>query len=173
MMKILLTIALLLGVTGASAQRKDPGGYFSMRGGAAFKDDIKKGIGHISIGISPNHIFGIGAGIGFIDFDKPYIPLTVDISFFGKPGKVAPVVIGSAGYGVYEYASRYATVKGGFTGSLNVGLSMPLKKYSKFFVTGGYAIYSFTGGTNVSTSGNDIRAESSIKMFVITAGFKI
>lgn len=173
MIKTILTIVLLSTITKVSAQKKDLGGYFSLRGGAAFKDDIKKGIGHISIGVSPNHIFGIGTGIGFIDFDKPYIPLTVDISFFGNPGKVAPVVIGSAGYGVYEYTSRYATVKGGFTGSLNVGLSMPLKKYSKFFVTGGYAIYSFTGGTNISTSGNDIWSESNTKMFVITAGVKI
>lgn len=171
-MKQLLTIAFICIATLVSAQ-KDLGGYFSLRGGMAFKDDLKKGIAHMSMGISPNRIVGIGAGIGYVDFDKPYIPLTIDISFFGKPGKVTPVVIGSAGYGVYEYNNSYATVKGGFTGSLNIGLSMSIKKYSKFFVTGGYAIYGFKGGSNVAINGNDIRSESTIKMFTITAGFKI
>lgn len=169
-MKHSLLITLLLFCLSASAQK---GGYFSIRGGAAFKDEQRKGIAHMSIGVSPNHIFGVGAGVGYIDFDKPYIPLTVDISFFGKPGKISPVIIGSAGYGVYEYSNPYATVKGGFTGSLNVGVSLPVKKYTKLFVTAGYSIYSFNGGSNISTNGPDIRSESNIKMFTVTAGFKI
>lgn len=172
MIKKLLTIVLLFTITHANAQ-KDKGGYFSLRGGMAFKDGDSKGITHMSIGVSPNHVLGIGAGIGYIDFDKPYIPLTIDLSFFGKPGKVSPVIIGSAGYGIYSYNTPYAEVKGGFTGSLNVGLSMPVKKYTKFFVTGGYAIYSFTGGENVQTSGTSYYRGSNIKMFTITAGFKI
>lgn len=172
MKKFTLFALLVFFITVASAQ-KDLGGYFSLRGGMAFKDDLKKGIAHMSMGISPNHIIGIGGGIGYINFDKPYIPLTIDISFFGKPGKVTPVVIGSAGYGIYSYNTPYSEVKGGFTGSLNVGLSMPVKKYSKFFVTGGYATYGFKGGSNVAINGNDIRSQSNIKMFMITAGFKI
>lgn len=100
-MKKQLLFAMLIISIPAFAQ-KDKGGYFSVRGGAAFKSDITKGIAYMSIGVSPNHTFGVGAGIGFIDFDKPYIPLTIDISFFGKPGKISPVVIGSAGYGVYK-----------------------------------------------------------------------
>lgn len=172
-MKKVTLLALLVFFTALAFAQKDLGGYFSLRGGMAFKDDLKKGIAHMSMGVSPNRIVGIGAGIGYIDFDKPYIPLTVDISFFGQPGKVSPVVIGSVGYGVYSYNTLYSEVKGGFTGSLNVGLSMPVKKFSKFFVTGGYAIYSFTGGSNVAVNGNDIRSQSNIKMFTITAGFKI
>jgi hypothetical protein len=166
----LLIIALLSTLT-VSAQMK--GGYFSLRGGAAFKDDLRKGIAHMSIGISPNHIFGVGAGVGYVQFEKTYIPLTVDISFFGKPDKIAPVVIGSAGYGIYEYNTGYNKVKGGFTGSLNVGVSIPVKKYTKVFLTGGYSIYSFSGGENIQTGGNDIKTESNIKMFTVTAGFKI
>lgn len=165
----LLFIGLLSCLT-AAAQK---GGYFSLRGGMAFKDELSKGIAHMSIGVSPNHVFGVGAGIGYIDFDKPYIPLTVDISFFGKPGKISPVIIGSAGYGVYEYTSPYSTVKGGFTGSLNVGVSLPVKKYTKVFATAGYSIYGFSGGKNIAITGDDIRAENSIKMFTVSAGIKI
>lgn len=165
----LLIIALLFSLS-ATAQK---GGYFSLRGGAAFKDDLRKGIAHMSLGYSHNHIFGIGAGIGYIDFDKPYIPMTVDISFFGKPGKISPVVIGSAGYGIYEKTNPYFTTKGGFTGSLNVGGALPVKGYRKLFLTVGYALYYFNGGENVQTTGSTYKAESNIKMFTLTAGFKI
>lgn len=163
-------LLLLLFPAFAFAQSK--GGYFSLRGGAAFKDDITKGIGHISVGYSDNHIFGIGGGIGYINFEKPYIPLTVDLSFFGKPDKIAPVIIGSAGYGIYNY-SRYGTsVRGNFTGSLNAGVSFPVKKYTKVFLTGGYAIYSFKGGANIITTSENIRLGESVKMFTVTGGFK-
>lgn len=172
-MKILLLSIFVLSMFLCSAQSKDKGGYFSMRGGVAFKDGDSKGIGHMSIGVSPNHTFGIGAGVGAIKFDKLYIPLTADISYFGKPGKVSPVVIGSAGYGVYKYTTSFFTVKGGFTGSLNAGAAFPVNKHSKVFLTAGYAIYSFNGGKNIQTSGVSYSSESSVKMFTVTAGFKI
>lgn len=172
-MKKLLFPIFTLTVLFCHAQQKDKGGYFSLRCGVAVKDDQTKGIAHMSIGVSPNHIFGIGAGVGYIDFDKPYIPLTVDISFFGKPGKISPVVIGSAGYGVYKYNTPYFTVKGGFTGSLNVGGAIPVKGNTKLFLTAGYAIYSFNGGKNIQTSGSSYQAESNVKMFTVSAGFKI
>lgn len=173
MIKQLLTIAFICTAAFASAQKKDLGGYFSLRGGAAVKDDYKKGIGHLSIGISPSHVWGVGAGIGYIDFDKPYIPLTIDLSFFGKPEKISPVVIGSAGYGIYRYSTPFSEIKGGFTGSLNAGAAFPLKKNTKLFLTAGYSIYSFNGGENVQTAGVSYKAESNIKMFTVTAGFKI
>lgn len=169
-MKQQLLIIALLSSLSTSAQK---GGYLSLRGGAAFKDELTKGIAHLSIGVSPHHAFGVGGGVGYIQFDKPYIPLTVDISFFGKPDKIAPVVIGSAGYGFYKNKTPYFTEKGGFTGSLNLGVSVPIKKYTRLFLTGGYSIYSFNGGQNVSTNGNSIRTENNIKMVTVTAGIKI
>lgn len=172
-MKKLLFPIFALSTLLCSAQQKDKGGYFSLRGGIAVKDEQTKGIAHMSIGVSPNHIFGVGAGIGYIDFDKPYIPLTVDISFFGKPGKVTPTIIGSAGYGVYRFSTPYTEVKGGFTGSLNAGMALPLKKYTKLFLTAGYAIYSFNGGKNIQSSGTSYYRESNVKMFTVSAGFKI
>jgi hypothetical protein len=171
-MKRLLLAIIAFPILSATAQ-KNQGGYFSLRGGAAFDDGATKGIGHLSIGVSPNHIFGVGAGVGVVKFDKMYIPLTVDISFFGKPEKISPVVMGSAGYGIYKYVTPYFTVKGGFTGSLNAGVAFPVKGYTKLFLTAGYAIYSFSGGQNIQTSGVSYKSESSVKMFTITAGFKI
>lgn len=142
-----------------------------MRGGLGI-DEQTKGLGHLSVGYSNNNIFGIGAGIGYISFEKPYIPLTVDLSFFGKSDKVSPVIIGSAGYGVYQYNTAYTKVRGGFTGSINAGVSFPLPKSKKAFVTGGYAIYSFTGDKNIAIVGEDASASNSAKMLVFTAGFK-
>jgi hypothetical protein len=172
-MKKLLLSLLALSALSCLAQSKDNGTYFTLRGGMAFKDGGTKGIGHLSIGVSPTHALGIGVGVGIIKFDKLYIPLTADISFFGKSGKITPVVIGSAGYGIYKYTTPFFTVKGGFTGSLNAGAAFPVKKHSKVFLTAGYAIYSFSGGKNIQTSGVSYSAESNIKMFTITAGFKI
>jgi hypothetical protein len=154
------------------AQKKVQKGYFSLRGGLAIKDDINKGIANLSLGLSPTDGVGIGAGVGFIDFDAPYLPLTVDISFFGKRGKVSPVVIGSAGYGVYNYSNSYATVRGGFTGSINAGVALPIKR-NKFFFTGGYAVYSFTSTTNRATAGGSVKAKDDMKMLTITVGIKI
>jgi hypothetical protein len=173
-MKDVTLCCLLLFISIANiAQSKNKGGYFSLRGGVAFDQGATKGIGHLSIGVSPNHIFGVGAGVGIAKFDKLYIPLTADISFFGKPGNISLVVIGSAGYGVYKYVTPFFTVKGGFTGSFNAGVAFPVKGYTKLFLTAGYAIYSFSGGQNIQTSGVSYKSESSAKMFTITAGFKI
>lgn len=170
-MKIsLLSIALL--ITASAFAQKTPG-YFSMRGGAAFLEDAPKGIGHISFGLSPKKTVGIGVGIGFVHVDKLYVPLTVDISFFGTPKKVSPIIIGSAGYGLYNNKNLYFTTKGGFTGSLNAGIAFPAKKSSKFFLMGGYSIYSFTGGQNIVTSGYTYKAKDNIKVATITLGVKI
>lgn len=170
MKKQLLFVLLVISLP-AIAQ-KTPG-YFSMRGGAAFLEDNPKGIGHISFGLSPNKSVGIGAGIGFVHLDKLYVPLTVDISFFGKPDKISPIVIGSAGYGLYNNKNQYFTTKGGFTGSLNAGVALPARKSTKFFLMGGYSIYSFTGDRNIQTSGYSYNAKDNIKVFTATLGVKI
>lgn len=170
-MKKQLLFVLLLITTSTFAQ-KTPG-YFTMRGGAAFLEDTPKGIGHISFGLSPNKAVGIGAGIGFVHIDKLYVPLTIDISFFGKTGKISPIVVGSAGYGLYNNKNSYFTTKGGFTGSLNAGIAFPARNTTKFFVMGGYSIYSFTGGQNIQTAGYSYKAKDNIKAFTATLGVKI
>lgn len=167
MKKQLLFILLVISLP-AIAQKNNQKGYFSIRGGLAIKDDFNKGTGIMSLGLSPTDGVGIGAGFGYIDFDAPYLPFTVDISFFGKRGKISPVVIGSAGYGVYNKTYSYAVVRGGFTGSINGGVAFPVKK-SKVFFTAGYSVYNFIN-KNV---GRNVKAKDDIKMLTITAGVKI
>jgi hypothetical protein len=169
MKQLLFCIGLF--ITASSFAQKQPG-YVSIRGGAAFVNDAPKVTGAISFGVSPNRTVGIGAGIGVVDLEKTYVPLTVDISYFGKPNKVSPIVVGSAGYGIYKNDSPYFTEKGGFTGSLNVGIALPTK-ISKFFLTGGYSIYGFTGGRNIQTSGYTYKAKDNIKVFSLTIGVKV
>lgn len=171
-MKKHLLFVLLVTSLSAYAQKKEHHGYFSIRGGIALKDDMNKGIANLSLGLSPSDGVGIGAGIGYINFDAPYLPLTVDISFFGKRGKVSPLIIGSAGYGVYNKSNSYVTVRGGFTGSINAGISFPVKK-NKVFFTGGYSVYNFQGSKNLATSGVSYWANGDIKMITIAAGVKI
>jgi hypothetical protein len=168
--RLLFAIAVLL-ISVNSLAQKQPG-YFSIRGGTAFVNDVPKVTGNISFGVSPNRTIGIGAGIGVVDLEKTYIPLTVDISYFGKPSKASPIVVGSVGYGLYKNDSPYFTEKGGFTGSLNAGIALPTK-ISKFFIMGGYSIYSFTGGRNIQTSGYSYKAKDNIKVFTLTLGVKV
>lgn len=172
-MKKITLFSLLLSITIAvSAQTKQPG-YLSISGGAAFLDDAPKAIGHISAGVSPNRVLGIGVGVGVADIDNTYIPLTVDISYFGKPGKITPVVIGSAGYGIYKKANPYFTTKGGFTGSLRAGIALSGRNRAKLLLTGGYSIYSFSGGKNIQTAGSSYKVQDNLKVFIVTVGVKI
>lgn len=171
-MKRLLLALFVFTCLALNAQKKQPG-YFGIRAGAAFVDNAPTAIGHISFGGSPNSAVGIGAGIGFAHIEKLYVPLTIDLSFFGKPGKISPVIIGSTGYGLYNNKNAYITTKGGFTGSLNAGIALPARKSTKFLLTGGYSIYSFTGGSNTQTTGVSYKAKSDIKVFTVTIGVKV
>lgn len=167
----LLTITLLYAII-INAQSKNQNGYIILRGGLSFKDGSAKGIASISVGMAKNKTVGIGAGIGYISFDKPYIPLTVDISYFGKPGKVSPVIIGQAGYGVYNYSSAYVVGRGGFTGSINAGVGLPIKSKSKFILTAGYYTYGFSTTTNVYAGNNAKKINSTENRIAVTFGFK-
>ena len=172
MKKVTLFTLLVFAASFTFAQKLQPG-YLAISGGAAFFEEAPKGMGQISFGVSPSRTFGIGAGIGFVDIDKAYIPLTVDISYFGKPGKISPVVIGSAGHGIYKNTTPYFTIKGGFTGSLNVGVALPTKKYTKLLLTGGYSFYSFSGGQNVQATGYNYKFDSKMEAFTVRLGVKI
>jgi hypothetical protein len=164
-------IFLLQLITVASFAQKTPG-YLSIRGGTAFVNGMPRVIANISFGLSPKRTVGVGAGVGVVDLEKTYIPLTVDISYFGKPGKISPIVIGSVGYGVYKEVEYSIITKGGFTGSINAGIAIP-SKISKLIITGGYSIYSFTGGQNIQTSSYSYKAKSKSEVFTATIGVKI
>lgn len=172
-MKKITFFALLVFSTIFANAQKNKGGYMSLRGGPSFKDNTVKAIASISVGFSDNHTFGIGGGFGYINFEKPYIPLTVDISFFGIPGKVSPVIIGQAGYGIYNYTTAYTVGRGGFTGSLNAGVGFPVKGKNKIIVTAGYYTYGFTTTTNIYTGTNSKKTSTRENRFAATFGFKI
>lgn len=175
MIKLYLSCALFLFCLNTHAQTrttKKQGGYMSLRGGPSFKDGTTKAIASVSVGVSNNNIFGIGGGIGYIDFEKPYIPLTADISFFGKQGKVSPVIIGQAGYGVYNYTTAYTVGRGGFTGSINAGVGFPVKGKNKIIVTAGYYTYGFITTTKIN-NGASQKVASKENRLAVTFGFKI
>lgn len=170
MMKQLL-FSLCLLITASTFAQKTPG-YLSISGGVAIVDDKPKALGRISFGVSPKRTIGIGAGIGVVALESTYLPLTIDLSYFGKPDKLSPIVTGSAGYGVYKHTNQYFTIKGSFTGSINAGIAIP-SKTSKLFLMCGYSIYSFTGGQNIQTSGYTYKAKDNIKVFTLTLGVKV
>jgi len=161
MKKLTSSVLLFVLALTSIAQSKKQSGYVCLRGGMAFKDD----------GVS-NGTFGIGGGFGYISFDKPYIPLTVDISYFGRPGKVSPVIIGQAGYGVYNYSSAYVVGRGGFTGSISGGIGLPMRHKNKFIFTVGYYTYGFSTTSNVYSSSNSKTIDSRENRFAATFGFK-
>lgn len=169
-MKKYTLLFLMLPLLSTAQQVKH--GYFSLRGGASMKGDQMKGIVSISVGASNNSAFGIGAGIGYINFEKPYLPLTIDMSFFGKPGKLSPVVIGQAGYGVYNYTAAYIVSRGGFTGSLSAGLAVPVNRKDKFIFTIGYYTYNFISTTRYPGAGIK-KIGSNENRIAVTVGFKI
>src|SRR5690349_16915828 len=112
-MKILLPLLLLLPFVGSGQQRK---GYLQAYGGLSRSNEATtKGIAGISAGPRLGDDFAVGAGIGFIEFTKPYIPLTVDLSFIPTQKKINPIAGLKAGYGVFKYDPVIGTtVRGGF-----------------------------------------------------------
>src|SRR5690606_2147575 len=96
-MKHLLLFTLLLPII-SSAQDK---GYASLYGGLSIKEQTK-GVFNLSAGLLLDGVVGFGAGVGLINYDRPYIPITADISFFGRRGKISPLAIIKAGYGQYQ-----------------------------------------------------------------------
>lgn len=172
MKKQILLIAFAHFTIIAFAQSKKQGGYMSLRGGPSFKDGAAKAIASVSVGFSSNNTFGIGGGFGYINYERPYIPLTVDISFFGIPGKISPVIIGQAGYGIYNYTIGYTVGRGGFTGSLNAGVGFPLKGKNKIILTAGYYTYGFITTTKIN-NGASQKVTSKENRLAVTFGFKI
>lgn len=141
-MKYLITTLLIIYFNLSSAQSS----YFSVYGGITFKEDANKPAGGISVGqyLDKDKTNGIGMGIGVLDYDKPYIPITLDFSYFGTAGKVTPMLIMRAGYGVYNYSNTYVRIRGGFAGNISAGVSAPVKGRSKLFVSAAYYYNSFS-----------------------------
>jgi hypothetical protein len=170
MQKSFITLLLLAFSISAIAQKKQYG-YLSIRGGPSFKDGAIKGIASVSVGVSNNNIFGIGMSLGYINYNKPYIPLMADISFFGKPGKVTPVIIGQAGYGIYNNTTALSVGRGGFVGAINAGIAFPVKGKNKIIFTAGYYSYNFITYTTIYSTSKKVSTREN--RIAATIGFKI
>lgn len=145
--------------------------YLFLKGGF-FQKDEPRGLANISIGALKNKEFGIGFGVGFIGFEKPYIPITLDLTYFGKPGKITPVIQAQAGYGIYSYQSANALINGGFTGTVSAGVALPSKK-SKFILLVGAQTLHFTTQTSGTGSIAAKTIGSNETGVIVTFGIKI
>jgi hypothetical protein len=145
--------------------------YLFLKGGFYQKDDVR-GIANVSIGALKNKEFGIGFGVGYIGLQHPYIPITFDLTYFGKPGKITPVIQAQAGYGIYDYENTYALVNGGFTGAITAGISLPAKK-SKFLLMVGAQNLHFTSEVYGTGNNPSKRIGSDETALLITLGIKI
>lgn len=133
-----------------------------MCGGVVFLEEGLKGIGYMLFGILFVRIIGVGIGIGIVYIDKLYVFIIVDILYFGKLKKIFLIVVGLIGYGFYNNVSLYFIIKGGFIGFLNVGIVLLVCKLIKFFLMGGYLIYSFSGGCNIFILGYMYKVKDNI-----------
>jgi hypothetical protein len=163
----LLSLCFII-AKGQSSRPKQPC-YLFLKAGFYQKDDVR-GVANISIGALKNKEFGIGFGVGYIGLQRPYIPVTFDLTYFGKPGKITPVIQAQAGYGIYDYANSYAQINGGFTGVVSAGISLPAKK-SKFLLMVGAQNMHFT--TKTSGTFTYKTTSSDATALIITFGIKI
>lgn len=146
--------------TGQTIPKRQPG-YLFLKGRFYQKDDVR-GVANISIGALKNKEFGIGFGIGYIGLERPYLPITFDLTYFGKSGKVTPIIQAQAGYGIYDYENAYAQISGGFTGAINAGISLPAKK-SKFILLIGAQNLHFPSSASISFKGLMMAAPSFLR----------
>jgi hypothetical protein len=135
-MKILLPLLLMLPFVGSGQQRK---GYLQAYGGLSRSNEATtKGIEGISGGPKLGDAVGIGVGVGFIDFEKPYIPLTADLSFIPTRKKLNPIAGIKAGYGFFKYDPAIGTtVRGGFVSTAFAGIALPGKTVRPNIMIGG------------------------------------
>ena len=135
-MKIILPLLLLLPFVGAGQQNK---GYLQVYGGLSRSNEATtKGVAGVSGGPRLGDAFGLGVGIGFIQFTKPYIPLTVDLSFIPTQKKLNPMAGVKAGYGIFKYDPEIGTtVRGGFVGTVFAGITLPGKTVRPNIMLGG------------------------------------
>jgi hypothetical protein len=152
-MKYLLVLLILCSTTCTAQLRK---GYLHMHGGLSRSNETTtKGILGFSGGSRLGNAIGVGFGIGFIQFEKPYFPLTVDLSLIPTGKKVAPIAGIKAGYGIFNYQpTTTTTVRGGFVGSAFAGITLPGIKLRPNIMIGGTR-YSFKSTYQNKTAASD------------------
>ena len=162
-MKCILLLLVLFPVICIAQLKKS---YLHIYGGLSRSNETStKGIVGVSGGPRLGDAFGLGFGIGFVQFEMPYFPLTVDLSLIPTRKKLAPIAGIKAGYGIFNYQpATNTTVRGGFVGSAFAGITLPGIKLKPNLLIGGTR-YSFK-----STFQNKTVASDDKRIFV-AAGF--
>jgi hypothetical protein len=133
-MKYLFLICFLLPLCAFSQK-----GYLHLYGGYSPKDHDGAALFGFSAGGKLNRSLALGAGISSTIFDKPYFPLTLDLTVLEPQKKVSPIAGVKVGYGIYNNDKE----RGGFTGSLFGGISVPVANFKTNLMIG-VTHYSFT-----------------------------
>jgi hypothetical protein len=140
-MKLALPLLLLFPIFCPAQLKKS---YLQMYGGLSWSNEATtKGIVGLSAGPRLGDAIGVGVGVGFIQFEKPYVPLTIDLSLIPTLKKINPIAGAKAGYGIFNYEpSSGTTVHGGFVVSAFAGVTLPGRKLRPNITLGGTR-YSF------------------------------
>jgi hypothetical protein len=140
-MKPVLLVVLLCPIFCQAQLKKS---YLQMYGGLSWSNEATtKGIAGLSVGPRLGDAIGVGIGVGFIQFEKPYVPLTIDFSLIPTVKKINPVAGVKGGYGIFNYKpSSSTTVQGGFVISVFAGVTLPGRKLRPNIMVGGTR-YSF------------------------------
>lgn len=135
-MKTLIMLSCLIPVITLAQQKK---AYLHIYGGSSWSNEATtKGILGMSAGRVTANAIGIGVGVAFIQFEKSYFPVTVDLSYLPAGKKVNPVAGIKAGYGFFDYhPSGVTTVRGGFVASGFAGISFSQLKFKPNLTLGG------------------------------------
>ena len=151
-MKVLIFIMLAMPVA-VAAQEK---GYLHGFAGLSRSNEATThGVVGLSGGLKMGKAFAVGAGVGFIQFEKPYIPLTIDLSLIPTNKKVNPIAGVKAGYGFFNYhPSSTETVRGGFVATAFAGIMLSRVKF-KPNITAGATRYTFKSSYQTKTIGTD------------------
>jgi hypothetical protein len=135
-MKYFIVSTLLIALSHVSFCQKK--GYFHLYGGVSHSKENDKGLFGISAGARSGKDLAYGIGIAYMNYDKPYFPLTLDLSYLPQTKKITPIAGARAGYGIYNHKlTSVVTVKGGFTGSIFAGVALPGEKVKINLIAGG------------------------------------
>lgn len=151
-MKMLIFIMLVMPVV-TTAQEK---GYLHGYAGLSRSNEATThGVVGLSGGLKMGNVFAVGAGAGFIQFEKPYIPVTFDLSLIPTNKKINPIAGVKAGYGFFNYhPSSTETVRGGFVATAFAGITLSHVKF-KPNITAGGTRYTFKSSYLTKKVGTD------------------
>lgn len=170
MKQLLIIFFVSASITCYSQKKKAEG--FAMINAGMFKPGSYKPYVTFSFGPGKNKDgFGVGAGVGYYDMEKAYIPVFATVNLTGPPKKVSPFFNANVGYGVYSLIVAGVKITGGMYLKGNGGVAFPMgNTNSKGFICAGVTVMQFKAS---SSSGNqNTKASNASGMFNIGLGVR-